>query len=114
MDTIRRTKVVDVLRRTDFGSVVNVKGWVRTHRSSKSVDFIAINDGSTIKNVQVVVDPQKFDFALLKQVTTGACVGAIGELVESQGGGQAVEIQCSSLVVYGTCGNDYPMQKKGQ
>ena len=114
MDTIRRTKVVDVLRRTDFGSVVNVKGWVRTHRSSKSVDFIAINDGSTIKNVQVVVDPQKFDSALLKQVTTGACVGAIGELVESQGGGQAVEIQCSSLVVYGTCGNDYPMQKKGQ
>ena len=114
MEKMRRTKVVDVLKSRDFGTTVNVKGWVRTHRSSKSVDFIAINDGSTIKNVQVVVDPQKFDSALLKQVTTGACVGAIGELVESQGGGQAVEIQCSSLVVYGTCGNDYPMQKKGQ
>ncbi len=57
MDTIRRTKVIDVLRRTDFGAIVNVKGWVRTHRSSKSVDFIALNDGSTIKNVQIVVDP---------------------------------------------------------
>ena len=72
MEEIRRTKVVDVLQRTDFGSVVNVKGWVRTHRSSKSVDFIALNDGSTIKNVQVVVDTAKFDPALLKQITTGA------------------------------------------
>ena len=60
METIRRTKVVDILKRTDFGAVVNVKGWVRTHRSSKAVDFIALNDGSTIKNVQIVVDPSKF------------------------------------------------------
>ena len=59
MEKIRRTKVVDVLRRTDYGSTVNVKGWVRTHRSSKAVDFIAVNDGSTIKNVQVVADPPK-------------------------------------------------------
>ena len=58
MDKICRTKVVDVLRRTDYGTVVNVKGWVRTHRSSKSVDFIALNDGSTIKNVQLVVNPE--------------------------------------------------------
>ncbi len=72
MDKIRRTKVVEVLQRTDYGTVVNVKGWVRTHRSSKAVDFIAINDGSTIKNVQVVVDPEKVDAAILKQVTTGA------------------------------------------
>ncbi len=105
---------MDALQRTDFGAVVNVKGWVRTHRSSKSVDFIALNDGSTIKNIQIVVDPSKFDAALLKQVTTGACIGVDGILVESQGGGQAVEIQCQSLVVYGLCGNDYPMQKKGQ
>ena len=114
MDTIRRTKVIDVLRRTDFGAIVNVKGWVRTHRSSKSVDFIALNDGSTIKNVQIVVDPSKFDAALLKQVTTGACIGVDGVLVESQGGGQAVELQCENIEVYGMCGADYPMQKKGQ
>jgi asparaginyl-tRNA synthetase len=113
-DKIRRTKVVDVLRRTDYGSIVSVKGWVRTHRSSKSVDFIALNDGSTINNVQVVVDPSKFDESLLKQITTGACVHATGELVASQGAGQASEIQCHELELYGLCGNDYPMQKKGQ
>ncbi len=113
-DTIRRTKVVDALQSNDFGTKINVKGWVRTHRSSKAVDFIALNDGSTIKNIQVVVDPMKFDAELLKQVTTGACISAIGTLVESQGAGQTSEIQCESLEVYGLCGSDYPMQKKGQ
>ena len=111
---MKRTKVVDVLKRTDFGAVVNVKGWVRTHRSSKAVDFIALNDGSTIKNVQVVADPAKFDEKLLKQITTGSCISATGVLVESQGAGQTVEIQCTGLELYGTCGSDYPMQKKGQ
>lgn len=114
METIRRTKVVDILKRTDFGAVVNVKGWVRTHRSSKAVDFIALNDGSTIKNVQIVVDPSKFDENMLKQITTGACISATGVLVESQGAGQASEIQCSEIEIYGLCGSDYPMQKKGQ
>ena len=114
MDSIRRTKVVDALKCNDFGVQINVKGWVRTHRSSKVVDFIALNDGSTIKNIQVVVDPSKFDSELLKQITTGACISVIGTLVESQGAGQASEIQCESIQLYGTCGNDYPMQKKGQ
>ena len=111
---IRRTKVVEVLRRTDFGSIVNVRGWVRTHRSSKAVDFIALNDGSTIKNVQIVVNPANFDESLLKQLTTGSCISVVGELVESQGQGQTSEIQCQSIELYGTCGSDYPMQKKGQ
>ena len=111
---MKRTKVVDALKLTDFGSTVNVKGWVRTHRSSKAVDFIALNDGSTIKNIQVVVDPSKFDAEMLKQITTGSCISATGVLVESQGAGQMVEIQCESLEVYGLCGSDYPMQKKGQ
>ena len=111
---MKRTKVVDALKLTDFGSTVNVKGWVRTHRSSKAVDFIALNDGSTIKNIQVVVDPSKFDAEMLKQITTGSCISATGVLVESQGAGQTVEIQCESLEVYGLCGSDYPMQKKGQ
>ena len=114
MTKIRRTKIVDVLQRTDFGSQVNVKGWVRTHRSSKVVDFIALNDGSTINNVQVVVDPTKFDTDLLKQITTGACVSATGTLVESQGQGQNSEIQCTDLQLLGACGSDFPMQKKGQ
>lgn len=114
MEKITRTKVADVLKRTDYGTIVNVKGWVRTHRSSKAVDFIALNDGSTIKNVQVVVDPSKFDETMLKQITTGSCISVNGELVESQGAGQTVEIQCRGIEVYGLCGSDYPMQKKGQ
>ena len=111
---MKRTKVVDALMRTDFGADVCVKGWVRTHRSSKAVDFIALNDGSTIKNIQIVVDPAKFDAEMLKQITTGACICATGKLVESQGKGQTSEIQCDSLEIYGLCGSDYPMQKKGQ
>ena len=78
------------------------------------MDFIALNDGSTIKNIQVVVDPTKFDAELLKQITTGSCINVNGELVESQGAGQTVELQCREIEVYGLCGNDYPMQKKGQ
>ena len=111
---MKRTKVVDVLKSSDFGTIVNVKGWVRTHRSSKAVDFIALNDGSTINNVQIVVDPSTVDENILKQITTGACISAVGELVESQGQGQAVEIQCKEIEIYGLCGSDYPMQKKGQ
>ena len=111
---MKRTKVVDVLKSRDFGTIVNVKGWVRTHRSSKAVDFIALNDGSTINNVQIVVDPSTVDENMLKQITTGACISAVGELVESQGQGQAVEIQCREIEIYGLCGSDYPMQKKGQ
>lgn len=111
---MKRTKVVDVLKSTDFGKDVEVKGWVRTHRSSKAVDFIALNDGSTIKNIQIVVDPSKINADTLKSITTGACLCVTGTLVESQGKGQSVEIQCKDIEVYGLCGSDYPMQKKGQ
>lgn len=111
---MKRIKVVDVLKSTDFGKEVVVKGWVRTHRSSKAVDFIALNDGSTIKNIQIVVDPSKINADTLKSITTGACLCVTGTLVESQGKGQSVEIQCQDIEVYGLCGSDYPMQKKGQ
>jgi asparaginyl-tRNA synthetase len=111
---MKRTKVVDALKSTDFGKDIVVKGWVRSHRSSKAVDFIALNDGSTIKNVQVVVSPETMDAEELKSITTGACIGVEGTLVESQGKGQAVEVQAKKIVIYGLCPNDYPMQKKGQ
>ncbi len=114
MDKMKRTKVADVLKRNDFGTLVNVKGWVRTHRSSKSVDFIALYDGSTINSVQIVVDPSTFDETLLKQITTGSCINVVGELVASQGNGQSVEIVGKEIEIYGLCGSDYPMQKKGQ
>ena len=111
---MKRTKIIDVLQSTDFNQEVLVKGWVRTHRSSKAVHFIALNDGSTIKNVQIVVDPETIDPETLKNITTGACLCVFGTLVESQGQGQTVEIQGKEIEIYGLCGNDYPMQKKGQ
>lgn len=111
---MKRTKVVDALCCTDFGKDITVKGWVRSHRSSKAVDFIAVNDGSTIKNVQVVINPEKFDADMLRGITTGACIRATGKLVESQGKGQTSEIQAEDIEVYGLCPSDYPMQKKGQ
>ena len=111
---MKRTKIVDALRSTAFGEAIDVKGWVRSHRSSKAVDFIALNDGSTIKNIQIVADTDKFDDEVLKQITTGACIHVEGTLVESQGKGQTSEIQAKTIEIYGLCGNDYPMQKKGQ
>jgi len=112
MEKIKRTKIAEALKRTDFGATINVKGWVRTHRSSKKVDFIALNDGSTINSIQIVIDLTAFDESLLKQITTGSCISVIGELVKSQGSGQNVEILGKSIEIYGLCGSDYPMQKK--
>ena len=114
MEKIRRTKIVDLLQRTDYGASVNVKGWVRTKRGSKSVAFIALNDGSTIKNVQIVADAEKFAPELMKQITTGACLSVDGKMVESIGSGQNVEIQAENIDLLGACPSDYPMQKKGQ
>ena len=113
MENISRTKIVDLLKRTDFGAMVNVKGWVRTRRGSKQVNFVALNDGSTINNVQIVVDVANFDEEMLKLITTGACLSVNGELVESVGSGQAAEIQAREIEVLGTCDNTYPLQKKG-
>ncbi|MCQ2375507.1 MAG: asparagine--tRNA ligase [Salinivirgaceae bacterium] len=110
----KRTKVVDVLKSGAVGSEVVVMGWVRTKRDSKTVVFIAINDGSTINNVQVVADVTNFDEEMMKQITTGACLSVTGTLVESQGAGQSVEIQAKDIKLFGACPADYPMQKKGQ
>ena len=101
------------MKREDFGAMVNVKGWVRTRRGSKQVNFIALNDGSTINNVQVVVDLSNFDEEMLKLITTGACVSVNGVMVESVGSGQKAEVQAREIEVLGACDNTYPLQKKG-
>ncbi|MBP3774959.1 MAG: asparagine--tRNA ligase [Bacteroidaceae bacterium] len=111
---MKRTKIQEILLCEDFGKEVTVKGWVRTHRDSKVVHFIALNDGSTIKNVQVVADTDKFDEGLFKQITTGACLSVTGKLTQSPGAGQASEISAETIEVLGQCPSDYPMQKKGQ
>ena len=96
------------------GSEVIVKGWVRTKRGNKNVSFIALNDGSTIRNMQIVCAGDKFTEDQLKDVTTGACLCVKGQLVESMGKGQSVEVQADSIEVYGKADPaDYPLQKKG-
>ncbi len=97
-----------------INTTINVKGWVRTKRGNKNVAFIALNDGSTINNIQVVVDLANFDEDLLRRITTGACVSVDGLLVASQGAGQSVEIQAQDIILYGEADpNTYPLQKKG-
>jgi len=113
MEAVARKKVKDMLR-TEPGEDVLAKGWVRTKRGNKNVSFIALNDGSTINNIQIVVDTASFDEDLLKRITTGACIGVTGKLVASQGSGQAVEIQAKEITLYGEADpNTYPLQKKG-
>ena len=113
MEAVARKKVKDLLR-TEPGEDVLAKGWVRTKRGNKNVSFIALNDGSTINNIQIVVDTASFDEELLKRITTGACIGVTGKLVASQGSGQAVEIQAKEITLYGEADpNTYPLQKKG-
>ena len=99
METIKRTKIVDVLKSEAFGTTVNVKGWVRTRRGSKQVNFIALNDGSTINNVQIVVDVDKLGDEFLKPITTGASISVNGILTQSQGKGQNVEIQATEIEI---------------
>lgn len=114
MKEIKRTVIVDALKRTDYGTEINIRGWVRTRRGNKNVGFIALNDGSTINNIQVVVDMAKFDEEQLKPITTGAAISVNGRLTESIGSGQNVEIQADEILVYGTADpNTYPLQKKG-
>jgi asparaginyl-tRNA synthetase len=111
---MKRIKVKEVLTSPAAGQDVLIKGWVRTKRGNRNIIFIALNDGSTINNIQVVVDLASFDEALLKDITTGACIGVKGKLVESQGQGQNVEIVAASIELYGICDSEtYPLQKKG-
>ena len=114
MKNIQRTVIVDALKRTDFGADVNIKGWVRTRRGNKTINFVALNDGSTIINIQIVIDIEKFGEDFLKPITTGACISVNGKLVQSQGQGQSVEIQADEILIYGTADpKTYPLQKKG-
>ncbi|MBQ9137122.1 MAG: asparagine--tRNA ligase [Alistipes sp.] len=107
-------RIAELLKSTAYDTQVTVKGWVRTKRGNKNVAFIALNDGSCVANIQVVVDLQKIAEESLKAVTTGACICVKGTLVQSPGAGQGVEVQAESVEVYGTADPEtYPLQKKG-
>ncbi len=108
-----KTRVKDLLK-SEPGSEVTAKGWVRTKRGNKNISFIALNDGSTINNIQIVVEAAAFDEDFLKRITTGACICVKGDLVKSVGSGQSVEIQAKEIEIYGEANPDsYPLQKKG-
>jgi asparaginyl-tRNA synthetase len=107
---MKRSKVKELLSATTFGKEVTVKGWVRTFRNNQ---FIAINDGSTIHNIQAVVDFEKTDESLLKRLTTGAAVSVTGELIASQGKGQTVEVKVKTLEILGDSDAEkFPLQPK--
>ena len=113
MSEIKRKRIAQLLCETP-GVEVLAKGWVRTKRGNKNVSFIALNDGSTVNNIQVVCDAANFSEELMKNITTGACIAVKGDLVESMGKGQSVEIQAKEIEIYGTADvESYPLQKKG-
>lgn len=109
-----RNIIKEVLKLTSFGEEVLVKGWVRTKRGNKNIVFVALNDGSVIHNLQIVIEVAKFEEELLKKITTGSCISVKGILANSQGQEQSVEVHAESIFVYGTASpDDYPLQKKG-
>ncbi|HHT29115.1 MULTISPECIES: asparagine--tRNA ligase [Petrimonas] len=114
MKQLKRTTIADALKSVETGKEINVKGWVRTRRGNKNVSFVALNDGTTINNIQIVIDIALFGEEFLKPITTGSCINVNGILVESQGQGQSVEIQAKEIQIYGTADPaTYPLQKKG-
>ncbi len=111
---MKHSRIAALLRRQGTGEQVTVKGWVRTKRGNKNVAFIALNDGSCVSNIQIVVDLSVIAEEQLKAVTTGACIRVDGRLVASPGSGQGVEVQAESIEIYGTADPEsYPLQKKG-
>lgn len=110
---MKRTLIKD-LKSEMIGSQVELKGWARTRRGNKHVQFVQLNDGSNVGGIQVVFDMSKFTDEQLKPITTGASLRVVGNLVESMGKGQSMEVQAESLELYGTCDPEsYPLQKKG-
>ena len=106
-------KIKEILQAEEVNKEISIKGWVRTRRGSKHVSFIALNDGSTINNIQIVAESADFDEELIKQITTGSCIDVTGKLVASKGSGQAVEILASSInILGGADAEEYPLQSK--
>lgn len=109
----KRTKIKDLLEKEYTGKTITVMGWVRTKRSNKNVSFIALNDGSSIKNYQIVADPNEISEDILKKVTTGSCLKITGTVVASQGAGQQTELSAEKITVLGEADPEkYPLQPK--
>ena len=110
---MKKNQIIDILKSGQVGAETTVKGWVRTRRGSKNVSFIALNDGSTINNLQVVADAETFGEEILKHINTGAAIAATGKLVESTGSGQSVELQAEKIEIIGKADPEkFPIQPK--
>ena len=107
---MKRSKIASLFAPEALNTEVDVRGWVRTRRGNKYVQFVALNDGSTIRNLQIVFDMNKFTEEQLRPITTGASIHVTGMLVESQGKGQTCEVQAATLEIYGTADPEqYPL-----
>ena len=110
---MQRSKINDLIKTQKIAKGIVVKGWVRSCRGSKNVSFIALNDGSTINNIQIVAEAIHFDEKLLKQITTGSCIEVVGNVVQSKGSGQKIEIEAKKITILGHADADeYPLQPK--
>ncbi len=110
---MRPKRIIEIMREQPTGADITVKGWVRTRRDSKQVSFVALNDGSMVANLQIVVNPAQTDEDTLRRITTGACLSVTGKLVASQGKGQSVEVQAEKIEILGDSDATFPLQKKG-
>ena len=110
---MQRSKINDLIKTQKIAKGIVVKGWVRSCRGSKNVSFIALNDGSTINNIQIVAEAVHFDQKLSKQITTGSCIEVVGNVVQSKGSGQKIEIEAKKITILGHADADeYPLQPK--
>jgi asparaginyl-tRNA synthetase len=109
---MERTKIFKLLESDDPMEQVLIKGWVRTRRDSKGFSFIEVNDGSSLKNIQVVAEEKLPNYPEIKKLITGSAIAVSGSLVASQGGGQRWEIQADDLEIIHPAPEDYPLQKK--
>ena len=108
-----KNKIIDIIKNPDLNGKIQIDGWVRTKRGSKNVSFIALNDGSTIKNIQIVAESDSFSEDLIKKITTGACIQVFGKLVESSGSGQNLEVIAKKIIILGSADSEeYPLQPK--
>lgn len=113
MEILKRTKIINILQSGEIGKIVNVRGWVRTRRGSKNVSFITLNDGSTINNLQVVVDHSVIKEEDIRYAHSGASLSITGEIIRSQGSGQHLELNAQQIEIFGKADPDeYPLQPK--
>ena len=109
---LKRTKIVDLLKSETTKTEVLAKGWVRTRRDAKDFSFVELNDGSCLKNLQIIAQNNLPNYNEIKSLSTGSSIAVRGALVESQGGNQKYELVAEDIEIYSLAPEDFPIQKK--